>query len=318
MARSSPLSAVLARRWAATLAGRSTVTLAGLFTVTLAGPALAAFLTGIAFQAAMADQPRFLAQIDLAQADAQSLPVPHIPQAKAQPAPTNCGDKPEITETFGIVTFKLTNACRRLTPLSIEADGVRIGATFDTDGLAEIRFPLFHDHAEIAWPRDDGSLTSEPVAFTGFKEAVRVALVWRSHVALALHVVEPGAMLASPSGHVRIEETGATGVSEFGAEGVSLIDAEPIGNLEAYSLPADGNPGKGLLNYYVEFVSRGAAPTGFFCGDGALASPNFEVWILRYGQLQKFDHGIAAAPCNKALNDKVKIQKLGDVSLSPN
>jgi hypothetical protein len=287
-------------------------------------PGLAALLlAGLAFPAAGADGPLvfrsgwFQSPIFLAQADRSSLPVPHIPQAKPQPTPTNCGDKSQITEAFGIVTFKLTNACRRLTTVSIQADGVRIDATFDTAGLAEIRFPLFHDHAEIAWPRDDGSLTTEPLVFTGFKEAVRVALVWRSNVALALHVVEPGATLASPSGHVRIEESGVTGASQLGADGVALIDAEPIGNLEAYSLPAHGNPGKGLLSYYVEFASRGGAPSGYFCGDGALAAPIFEVWLLRYGQLQKFDRGMAAAPCNKPLSDKVRIQRLGDVSLSP-
>lgn len=263
-------------------------------------------MTGLALQAVFA------------QADSPALPNPRFPEAKAQPAPKDCADKSQITEVDGIVTLALTNACRRSTPVSIQADGMKISATFDKDGLAEAAFPLFHDHAEIAWERADGSTMIEPVEFSGFRDTVRIALVWRAHVALALHVVEPGATLASPGGHLRVEQSGANGASLLGAAGFALLDAQPFGTLDVYSLPPGKNPGKGLINYYVEFVSREMTPAGYFCGDGALASPEFEIWILRYGALQKFNHGIAAAPCDKALNDKVKIQRLGDVSLLRN
>jgi hypothetical protein len=283
---------------------------------------LAAILAGLAFQSAMADDSVPLHSAGrpflslLAQSEIRSLPVPPLPAAKAQPAPTNCADKSQINENFGMVTLKLTNACRRGTPVSIQVDGMKLGATFDRDGLAEVEFPLFHDHAEIVWEREDGSLAFEPVVFNGFKDAVRIALVWRSHVALALHVVEPGAAIGSTSGYLRIEKKTANGASELGAHATSLFDAEPIGNLEVYSLAAEGNPGKGLLNYYVEFVSRGSSPAGVFCGDGALAGTDFQIWILRYGALQKFDRGIAPAPCEKTLSDKVRIQRLGDISLT--
>jgi hypothetical protein len=280
-------------------------------------------LAGLAVSATQSEEAPFVpfggpSPALTAQADIPSLRVPNFPSSAAQPAPNGCADRSQVTETFGIVTLKLSNACRRLTTVHIRADDVKLAATFNGDGLAEVRIPLFHEHTDIVWEREDGSLKVEPVAFTGFRDAVRVGLVWRAHVALALHVVEPGAALASPEGHMRIEEKAATGASELGGAGFSLVDVDPFGNMEVYALPARGNPGKGLLNYYVEFVSRGGEPAGYFCGEGALASPEFEIWVLRYGDLQKFQHGVAAAPCNRPLSDKVRIQRLGDVSLSRN
>ncbi len=278
-----------------------------------------AFLSiGLALQGASAAEPPFAPRQYglLAQTDIPSLPVPQLPAARAAPAPEECGDRPHFKEEDGVVTLDIVNPCRRGAAVDVSADGMKLRANFSGDGLATFEFPLFHERAEIAWLRADGKLDKTAVAFSGFKEAVRIALVWRSRVALALHVVEPGAELGGVAGHIQVEPSASKGASTLGADETSMSDAEPFGSLEVYSLPPEGNPGKGLLSYYVEFVSRGETPNGLFCGDGAFASPDFEIWILRYGELQKLQRTIAPAPCGKPLSDKIWIQRIGDVSLA--
>jgi hypothetical protein len=251
-----------------------------------------------------------------AQADIQSLPVPRLPEAQAPPAPEDCGDRPHFSEDDGLVTLDIVNPCRRGAAIDVSADGMKLRANFNGAGLAEFAFPIFHEHTEIAWQRADGKLDKTAVAYSGFKDAVRIALVWRSHVALALHVIEPGAEIGGVAGHVRVDPLASKGASTLGADETSMSDTDPFGNLEVYSLPSAGNPGKGLLSYFVEFVSRGETPSGLFCGDGAFASPEFEIWILRYGALEKLQRSIAPAPCGKPLSEKIRIQRIGDVSLA--
>jgi hypothetical protein len=268
---------------------------------------------GLALQGATTGDPRLGLS---AQAEIQSLPVPRLPEAHSPPAAEDCGDRPHFSEDDGMVTLDIVNPCRRGAAIDVSADGMRLRANFNGEGLAEFVFPLFHERTEVAWERADGKLDKTPVAFSGFKDAVRIALVWRSHVALALHVVEPGAEIGGVAGHIRVESKASKGASTLGADETAMSDAEPFGSLEVYSLPPVGNPGKGLLSFFVEFVSRGDTPAGLFCGDGAFASPDFEIWILRYGELQKLQRSIAPAPCGKPLSEKIRIQRIGDVSLA--
>lgn len=206
--------------------------------------------------------------------------------ARVDPGPRGCADQVSVSEARGVVDFDISSPCRGGATLPVTAGKLSLQATLDKNGKARLRIPLFQESTEIAWTGVDGATKTETVRFNGFRDAFRIALVWRQPVDLQLHVVEPGGNVSGETGHVwrkRPNDDLKSGVGSLQVDAEGSPGAERI---EVYDVAPARNPRGGLFKVHVDFAARGDIAAPPYCGTSETAAPGFEIWVLRYGRLE--------------------------------
>lgn len=215
-----------------------------------------------------------------------------------------CEDLSEFTEDQGLVEVMLSNPCRKGAVARIEAEGLTLAASFDDNGHARILLPLFHPEVEIRWQAADEAMKNKRVRFSGFRNALRVALIWHDPVDLDLHVVEPGATFGASSGHVSPDHL-TSGLGIMHVDGHS----QPTGDrVEVYDLPPERNPHEGLFKVYVDVAATDTGARSSPCGE--LAGPEFQLRILRYGNVDDQNFGFKKGACaaGRAVKHPIKFR----------
>lgn len=216
----------------------------------------------------------------------KEAPRPEEKRASLEPRPSGCADQVALAESRGIADLQIVNPCQKGKALSVTAGPLTLQASFDAQGTAQLRIPLFQETTDIAWTGADGKTSKQFVRFPGFRDAFRVGLVWRQPVDLQLHVVEPGSSVNSPKGHVWRSRPNADFQAGVGSLQVDAAGASGAERVEVYDIPPQRNPHGGLFKVYVDFAARGDTAAPPYCGAGELAAPSFEILVLRYGRLE--------------------------------
>jgi hypothetical protein len=230
--------------------------------------------------------------------------------SSAPPSAAPCEDLSAFTEERGLVDVVLSNPCRKGVAARIEAEGLTLRAMFDDDGHARVLVPLFHSEADIRWQAADETMQNKHVRFAGFRDALRVAVIWHDPVDLDLHIVEPGATFGAPRGHLSPDRlTSGLGVMHVNRR------AEPTGDrIEVYDLPPERNPHEGLFKVYVDVAAPDTATRSAGCGD--LAGPEFQLLVLRYGDVDNQNLGFKKTACAPTRAGRHPI-KFRDVNAAP-
>lgn len=238
-------------------------------------------------------------------------------QSAALTPPASCADEVSVKEAAGVADLQITNPCRKGTTLNVKAGQIALPLTFDQAGTAQARVPLFDEVTELSWKAGDGTNKTQAVRYSGFREAFRIALIWRKPVDLQMHIVEPGSTVNASQGHI----SRALPNNDLGAGlGRLMLDAgsqKGGERIEVYDLPANRNPRSGLFKVYVDFAARGNQAAAPYCGESELAEPSFEIWVLRYGQLEKPRRfGFRAAECGAPIKGR-RPNYFADVNAAP-
>jgi hypothetical protein len=221
-----------------------------------------------------------------------------------------CEDRSAFTEDRGLVDVVLSNPCRKGGAARIEAEGLTLRAMFGDDGHARVLVPLFHSEGDIRWQAADETMQNKHVRFAGVRDALRVAVIWHDPVDLDLHIVEPGATFGAPRGHLSPDRL----TSGLGVMHVSHR-SEPTGDrIEVYDLPPERNPHDGLFKVYVDVAAPDTATRSAACGD--LAGPEFQLRVLRYGDVDNQNFGFKKTACAPARAGRHPI-KFRDVNAAP-
>ena len=79
-------------------------------------------------------------------------------------------------------------------------------------------------------------------------------------------------------------------------------------NMEVYTFVHRHREAAGIVKLAVEYKSRGASPTGRFCGNGDLAELRFKAYILdRDSPLRTLDLAFAPVPCGVDISPGAQI-----------
>lgn len=255
----------------------------------------------------LASQIRGIADVSQRGGD---VPIVVAALSSAPVAAASCEDQAAFAEDHGLVEVILSNPCRKGVAARIETEGLALRATFDDNGHARILLPLFHPEADIRWQTADETMKNKHVRFSGFHDALRVALIWHDPIDLDLHVVEPGAAFGALRGHVSPHHlTSGLGVMHVNAR------TQPTGDrVEVYDLMPERNPHEGLFKVYVDVAAPDDAPRSSACGD--LAEPEFQLRVLRYGEIDNQNFGFKKAACAPGRASRHPI-KFRDVNAAP-
>jgi len=251
--------------------------------------------------------------------DLQPQPEPEPePQPQPQPVPPGCADQVSVPSGVaeGLVDIAIVNPCRQGQAVRITGDDLDYEFQFDGQGRAKAQVPIFRESGRITWQQADGSSSARSVAFMGIRDAFKIALVWTTKVELALHVLEPSALFQGANSDVYRD--GQSGRSSDGYGRIQFYSrARSAGiNIDLYSLPMQRNPRRGILPFHVDFVSRGKQAAPPYCQGSDLAAPAFEIWVLRYGKLEKrTNQRFGAAPCGTVFS--VPAYMRGEATLTP-
>jgi hypothetical protein len=254
-------------------------------------------------------------QIDPGDLPNRTPPPAPKPDDKPKPPQTGCTEQVSspIPIDSGVAQLEFSSPCRKGELLPIAADDLNYEIRFGASGKLTASIPLFHDKVEIAWKQADGSTARQIATFGTIRDAFAIALVWPAKVELSLHVLETSGLTGGSE--VRFDQQSQRPINGIGGMRAFRSDGRGV-NIDLYTLPIQRNPRRGNLPYRVEFVSRGTRPALPFCGQGELAAPVFQVWILRYGKLEKVpERGFGSVPCGGTLPAPIFVR--GDASLAP-
>ncbi|MEM7237316.1 MAG: hypothetical protein AAF501_05770, partial [Pseudomonadota bacterium] len=174
-------------------------------------------------------------------------------------------------------------------PLDASGNGSTLALGFEATSPAEIRF-------------NDGEIMSFDLPFSGAERISRVALSWELPVELGLHALEfnaergdPGDVSAgNPRSYAEIRRTGGGFLTEF-------VPADGAGQfVQIYSHLVRRNGRPGVVDMYVDFVSRDRDRLEGTCGQGDLARPQFVVMRSEGGRVSRpFTGRLASLACDE-------------------
>jgi len=179
----------------------------------------------------------------------------------------------------------LSTGARRST---FSADGDAAPREFQRRGAGRIRISAVSPSA----PRSPGSgrtakLDKTPVAFSGFKDAVRIA--WSG-----VRMSRWRCMLSNPAPRLAASGTYSRGVQgqqrrvDLGADETAMSDAEP--SAVSKFIPCSGGQSRAKgCSPFSSNSSRAATRRRPVSAATALRKSDFEIWILRYANCRNCD-----------------------------
>ena len=186
-----------------------------------------------------------------------------------------------------------------------------VGAT----GRLDYVLDLFEGASPVAVMLADG--TRYPVDTSGvdYANISKIAVLWTSAVNLDLHALEYLAPRGGP-GHVWARAAGnldaARAEARDGARGRGYMstvdDGEGEGTkVEVYTFLHNPKQRQGAITLLIDYETRGALPTGPFCGDGELATIEAQVIRMRPGgRIEKEMVRLTSVPCGQKVPENVR------------
>ncbi|NVO28196.1 hypothetical protein HJ526_12245 [Donghicola sp. C2-DW-16] len=241
----------------------------------------------------------------------KSYPCTEAPVQAAQPVPaapvasSGCGNSFDATVVDGILTATFAG-CTAGEPVALEYQKAKFHTTAAQDGSAALQVPLLEATSLVKTA--DG--TDHEVNWPEAARTIRVVLVWDEPIDLDLYVLEPGVSYNAFETAPHKDRTDAA----FGEHGRMVVTsgADDATRFEVYdSLQSSGPQGLGTV--VLSDVSRGMSPAGEFCGDGALAGPDFRVMLGGAEKPQKVRFAFEKAACGSTLDSGQYYRRVDDI-----
>ena len=216
----------------------------------------------------------------------------------------------------GRLQIAIDSPCRRAQNVTLRYGSYDFVRRLGPGGQATLVLDLFMGHkgpATLSFA--DGSNHNLDTGPGDLTATSKVALIWQSPVDLDLHAIEGGGAFGKP-GHrwpgaastVEAAQAEATGNGR-GAGFVSSIDdgGHEGTKIEVYTFVHSAEQESGAVSMLIDYVSRGAKPTGEMCGSGALAEIPFTVVVLDHKGQTTTENGIVpAAKCGETLTGNAR------------
>lgn len=230
----------------------------------------------------------------------------------------NCG-APEITVQpmrAGLSSIAIASPCRAYTVVTFNYAGWSVTRFLDGTGKAKLDLDCFAgDGTPIQILFQDGVSVSRRIITRDLKKISKVAIIWRSEVNIDLHAFEFGAVIGGP-GHVwhgaPSEFTGAKAAARFNGIGKGFMTTISNGDeqgdkLEVYTFWHGRQKLSRVVKMVADFKTRGAQPSGDYCGKGRLAEVKFQtVLTVRNKEVVRSNGAFASAPCNGLLGEDAR------------
>ncbi len=243
---------------------------------------------------------------------APQVTSPQSPSASCEPTKA----KPSQL-AGGRMRVDIDSPCRKGQTISLRYGSYELVRKLDNAGRAAIDLDLFQGNTvPVGLNYPDGHSESLQPAARDLAEVWKVALIWQAPVDLDLHAMENGA-LTSKTGHVW---SGAAGTAEAakaqtadsgrGAGFISMSDngSHEGSKIEVYTFFHTPDQPSGVVSMLLDYVTRGANPTGDFCGTGAKASIPYEAVIMSPKGTTSRERGvISPAACGVALSASARL-----------
>ena len=237
---------------------------------------------------------------------------PQTPSANCEPTKA----KPSQL-AGGRMRIDIDSPCRKGQTISLRYGNYELVRKLDNAGRAAIDLDLFQGNTvPVGLNYPDGHSESLQPAARDLAEVWKVALIWQAPVDLDLHAMENGA-LTSKAGHVW---SGAAGTAEAakaqtadsgrGAGFISMSDngSHEGSKIEVYTFFHTPDQPSGVVSMLLDYVTRGANPTGDFCGTGAKASIPYEAVVMSPKGTTTRERGvISPAACGVALSASARL-----------
>lgn len=233
---------------------------------------------------------------------------------------SGCGPVTVETEPLdgGRMIVRLASACRAGRSLSLAYGGAVLARRLDAAGRLEFTLDLFAGPAPLSLTLHDGARQTIATRARDLDRVDKVAIIWQTPVDLDLHAFEYGARSGEP-GHVSpLQPSAAVAARELtlasgrGRGFLSRTDTgEGLGDkVEVYTHFRAEGTSPGPVQLMIDYVTRGALPTGAHCGTGANARVLFESVTLSQGQVERRSGEIPARPCGRPLDSASRMTPL--------
>lgn len=239
--------------------------------------------------------------------------IPPPPTAAPIPAKADAAcPAPEVHVTplaGGQTRIRIASPCRRGQDIGLVYDGVEIRRQLPASGTAAFALDLFAgDRRSVDVTFADGSRRVVPVVAADLDKVSKIAVRWRAPVNLDLHVFEHAAGAGQP-GHVwagaatsadaALKTQAASGL---GRGFLTAYDDGQGERIEVYTYIHGDKDQGGTVAMALDHETRGSAPTGATCGQGALARVEFAVTMLSpRGEIARAAGRFKPASCDQPL-----------------
>lgn len=211
----------------------------------------------------------------------------------------------------GASVVDIESACRAGQVVEILHEGLSFSLALDDRGVASAAIPVMAEAGGAEVLFEDGLRVAHELNFNWRELAItrRIAVAWTDDVDIDLHAFEYAADFGG-EGHVWQQQP--RGFRLVRRSGGGYLDSFPARSrdgqsIEVYTFWANSRARRGVARIALDHASRGDAPSGAFCGDGDLASPEYLVVRSERGVVTARTKGrFASAACGASLPEDVR------------
>ena len=219
----------------------------------------------------------------------------------------------------GQVRVSIASPCRKGETFQISYGGAAFQRILDATGKADVVFDMYLGRQEpIAVVFADSSHSEVAVQPRDLDKVSKIAVLWSAPVNLDLHAFGHAAAYGDPehvwSGAPWKAKSAVREAVESG-KGHGFLSLADDGNgpglkAEVYTFVHSDDEAQGTVAMALDYASRGNVPDGEMCGEGRLASVDYEVIVLgRDGSVSRESGRIAGAPCGTALAEPARYRR---------
>jgi hypothetical protein len=234
--------------------------------------------------------------------------------ARRQP----CAEQPALTlniRAAGITDVIIESPCHAGTAAELSYENLRFGIAIDAAGVGSFAAVGFQQASDATLRFAGGEDIEFNIPFLDTERFDRIALVWDLPIKLELHAFEFGARPGS-AGHIRAKNPrNHRDVRRQG--GGYLIEYQPVSgvgqSVDIYTYWHRSGSQTGVVKLALGIDAPKGAAGAAFCGDGAIARPDFTIVRSVAGRLERsqslrlapLDCAALAGAANRYISDAV-------------
>lgn len=222
--------------------------------------------------------------------------------------------KISISETKGRAEIVVQGAPgRRDEIIHVDYDNESYAARFDNNGVARLHFALVDEVNTVTLLGGEFEGVKCHINFSHMADVYRVVLRWHEPVRVDLHVVEPTRQMEPNAyGHIYAGQQNLQLDHGLGSLDIvtDAIEAQDTGE-QSYVIDESVRPKDGVFTFRRDYVTRGAVPSGEYCGAGSLANIELTLIVIDHGKKQEpKKYFTGSLPCGRPTPPAVQFRRL--------
>ncbi len=216
----------------------------------------------------------------------------------------------------GLARISVSAPCKKGNYAVMEyGDLISIGA-LDESGNWTFILDAFQGSGKLKFSFGDQHRLERDLHIKELESLTKIAIVWRDGVDLDLHAFEYAAPKNS-NGHKfsgrrsDLMKTQSHVLASSRSRGFmsSSSAGQALGyNVEVYTVLHHPNEKRGVINFAIDFVSRGGRAQGAYCGSNLYSSIKFNVYVLKRGKpVRAYNRLLSAVQCGTKLFGRTRL-----------